>query len=547
VTVDGTPATVNALPPGARQRRAIATTPLPQMSQQIALATLREEASGNARTMILVGRLIGVAALLPLPFLGGSVALRVAVAITVGISLVVGVFVERTIEDPEIGERATLILGPVVSPAIFLAALYFGVFSAVQLFPTLALYFFSRRESTRWAFGLYLANAIFQGAAAALIVGGVIDDPGLITSSQPAMVNAVGHVLVQLGFLGAYVLGRGSHKASREAILKMQKAMQSEQLKEALLAEARQDLDRALAIGTPGRLTDHVLGDYRLGNIIGRGGMGEVYEAWDVRSGGIAAVKLLPHRELDDPHAVERFLREVKAVRGLDSPHVVRVLAASDENAAVPYLVMERLQGQDLANLLRAGTVPPDALLQMLGQVGAALEQAWAQGVVHRDLKPHNVFLCDDGTWKVLDFGVAALDDHSGTLTQGKVVGTPAYMAPEQARGEKVDHRADLYALAAIAYRWLTGRPVCGGKDVHAALYQTVHVMPLQPSALAALHEDVDAALALGLAKDPALRWTAIGDLQGALTSALRGELDPGVRRRAADLIAAHPWGAVRG
>jgi serine/threonine-protein kinase len=155
--------------------------------------------------------------------------------------------------------------------------------------------------------------------------------------------------------------------------------------------------------------------------------------------------------------------------------------------------------------------------------------------------------LCDDGTWKVLDFGVAALDDHSGTLTQGKVVGTPAYMAPEQARGEKVDHRADLYALAAIAYRWLTGRPVCGGKDLHAALYQTVHVMPQRPSSLAELHEDVDDALALGLAKDPHARWTSVGELRDALAAALAGDLDPRIRRRARDLITAHPWGAVRG
>jgi serine/threonine-protein kinase len=154
----------------------------------------------------------------------------------------------------------------------------------------------------------------------------------------------------------------------------------------------------------------------------------------------------------------------VRVVKGLDSPRVVKVLAASDDAAPVPYLVMERLRGQDLAQLLRGGSVSPHVLLAMLGQVGAALEQAWANGVVHRDLKPHNVFLCDDGTWKVLDFGVAALDEHSGTLTQGKVVGTPAYMAPEQARGEKVDHRADLYALAAIAYRWLTGAPCAAAR-----------------------------------------------------------------------------------
>jgi serine/threonine-protein kinase len=517
------------------------------MSQQIAIATLREEATGNARTMIWVGRVIGIAALLPLPFLGGSVALRIGLAITVGISVVIGVFVERAIENPEVGERATAILGPAVSPAIFVAALYFGVFSAVQLFPAVALYFFCRRDNARLAFALYLLNAVAQAIAAALIIPGVVPDPGLITSHQSVMVNTVGHVLLQLGFLGAYMLGRGAQRASKEAIHKMQQAMHSAALKEALLAEARQELDRALAIDAPGRFTDNVIGDYRLGNIIGRGGMGEVYEAWHVTSGQIAAVKLLAVRDSDDPTSVERFLREVRAVKSLDSPHVVRVLAASDEQAPLPYLVMERLQGQDLATLLRGTTVAPSALLTMLGQIGAALEQAWAHGVVHRDLKPHNVFLCDDGTWKVLDFGVAALDDHSGTLTQGKVVGTPAYMAPEQARGEKVDHRADLYALAAIAYRWLTGRPVCGGKDLHAALYQTVHVMPQMPSTLADLPEDVDAALALGLAKNPDQRWTAIGELRDALSAALRGELDPRIRRRAADLLAAHPWGAVRG
>jgi serine/threonine-protein kinase len=547
VTVNEEPATVNALPAGARARRPVPTTPLPQMSQQIALATLQEEQTGNARTMIVVGRIIGIAALLPLPFLGGSAALRIAMAVSVGMSVVLGFAVEKWIDQPARGESATLLLGLLVSPAIFIAALYFGVFSAVQLFPALALYFFSRRESRRWALTLYAANALVQGVFAGLIVSSVIADPGLITSQQPTSVNVTGHLLLQLGFLGAYVLGRGSHRASREAIGKMQQAMQSAALKEALLAEARQDLDRALAIDAPGRFTDQVLGDYRLGNVIGRGGMGEVYEAWHTGSGEVAAVKLLPQRELGDPNSVERFLREVRVVKNLDSPHVVKVLAASDDRAAMPYLVMERLRGQDLSHLLRGGSVSPSVLLTMLAQAGAALEQAWASGIVHRDLKPHNLFLCDDGTWKVLDFGVAALEEHSGTLTQGKIVGTPAYMAPEQARGEKVDHRADLYALAAIAYRWLTGRPVCSGKDLHAALYQTVHVMPLRPSSLAELHEDVDDALALGLAKDPAVRWTTVGDLRDALAGALAGELDPRIRRRARDLIAAHPWGAVRG
>jgi len=546
VTVGDEPATVNALPAGARQRRAMPATPVAGQSMQLALATLREEEADSARTMIYVGRGLGLAVIAALPFIGGSETLRIVMAASVAFAVAVGFWIERLTRTP-FHESTTVILALSVSPGIFAATLYFGIFSAAQLFPALAIYFFSRRESFRWSFTLYAMNAVLQVVFASLFIGGRLHDPGLITSAQPATVNIIGHVLLQMGFLGAFLLGRGSHKASRDAITRMQSAMQAAAQKDALLAEARAELDRALAIDAPGRFSDQIFGEFRLGNVIGRGGMGEVYEAWHTGTGEIAAVKLLARGAVGgDEHAVERFLREVKAVRGLDSPHVVRVLAASDEKATVPYLVMERLRGQDLAQLLRAGSIAPSVLLAMLAQVGAALEQAWAQGVVHRDLKPHNVFLCDDGTWKVLDFGVAALDESSGTLTQGKVVGTPAYMAPEQARGERVDHRADLYALAAIAYRWLTGRPVTGGKDLHAALYQTVHVMPQRPSSLATLPEDVDAALALGLAKDPAARWGTVDELREALDAALRGELDPRMRRRAEDLLAAHPWSAAR-
>jgi len=210
---------------------------------------------------------------------------------------------------------------------------------------------------------------------------------------------------------------------------------------------------------------------------------------------------------------------------------------------------MERLHGHDLAHHLRAGKIPPAGLDEMLAQVGAAVEEAWQHGIVHRDLKPQNLYLADapgKPIWKVLDFGVAALADHSGTLTQDHVVGTPAYMAPEQARGERVDFRADVYALGAIAYRWITGRPVCGGKDLHASLYQVVHVMPQRPSSLADIPDDVDLTLALALAKQPADRFASVSELRAALAAALRDELDPGLRDRARELLLRHPWAAVR-
>ncbi|HEU4613993.1 MAG TPA: serine/threonine-protein kinase [Kofleriaceae bacterium] len=554
--------TAHALPAVAQARRVAAQastppptqgTPGPQVSQQIALATLREEEADSARHMIRVGRLLGVAAAATLPFVGGSEVLRIAFAGAIVIAVGVGFIVERRLRTPGTFRESTMItLGLSVAPAIFIAGLFFGIWSAVQLFPALALYFFSRREAFSSALALYIANLVTQATFAALIISGVMADPGLVRPDLPPVTLAIGHVLLQIGFLGAFLLGRGTYRASRDAIAKMQKAMLLAAQREALLHEARQDLDRALAIDAAGRFTDHTFGSYRLGHVIGRGGMGEVYEAFHTDTGAVAAVKLLAHRELGNPQSVERFVREVRTVQKLSSPHVVRVLAASSEHDEIPFLVMERLRGHDLAHHLRSGKMSPAALIDMLAQVGAALEEAWAKGIVHRDLKPQNLFLADgDGgkpTWKVLDFGVAALDDHAGTLTQGKVVGTPAYMAPEQARGERVDHRADVYALAAISYRWLTGRPVCAGKDLHNALYQTVHVMPQQPTSLVAeLHVDVDAVLAIALSKQPNDRWNSVGELRVTLAAAFDGKLDPRTRRRASDLVAKHPWGAARG
>ena len=541
------------LPPAARMKRAAqaaaAAEPAPHVSQQIALATLRQEEADTTRTMIRVGRLVGGAALLPVPFLGGNTALQIAMLSAILFAIGVGFWIERQLAKAGATEKTTIALALSVSPGIFVASLYFGIFSASQLFPALALYFFARRENFRSAFALYGLNAVTQGVFAAMVIAGVLEDPGLIRADQSRAVMLIGHLLLQIGFLGAFLLGRGGHKASRDAIAKMQKLMLVANQRAALLDESRQDLDRALAIDVPGRFSEQVFGDYRLGNVIGRGGMGEVYEAFHTGTGSVAAVKLLAARELGDAHSVERFFREVRAVIGLTSPHVVRVLAASDESAPIPYLAMERLRGHDLAHHLRSGKMSPAALDIMLAHVGAAVEEAWSRGIVHRDLKPNNLFLVEDGgapLWKVLDFGVATLEESSGTLTQGKVVGTPAYMAPEQAKGEKVDHRADVYAVAAISYRWLTGRPVCSGKDIHNALYQTVHVMPQQPSTLAELHTDIDAALAIGLVKEPADRFATVAELRTAIAAALAGALPDAARDRAAQLLERHPWGAVR-
>jgi len=551
--------TANALPPGAAARRAV-TAPLlaaaslsrpgASTSLEYARATLRDEGAQTALAMIRIGRLVGGACLLALPWFGGGLAIRVALGAAVVFAVAIGFVVERRVRDVErYSDRVMVLLALSVAPATFIAVLYFGVFSAAQLFPAISLYFFARREQLASTIALYAINATAQALFATVIIAHVVPDPGLFRPELPAQDLIVGHLLIQVGHLGAFLLGRRSFRAAQEALEKMQHAMLLAAQREALLVEARQELDRALRIGGPGRYSEHTFGTYRLGDVIGRGGMGEVYEAFHVDTGDAAAVKLLAPRELANPSSVERFLREMRAVRQLASPHVVRVIASSDEGDPIPYLVMERLHGHDLAHHLRAGKIPPAGLDEMLAQVGAAVEEAWQHGIVHRDLKPQNLYLADAPgrpIWKVLDFGVAALIDHSGTLTQDHVVGTPAYMAPEQARGERVDFRADVYALGAIAYRWITGRPVCAGKDLHASLYQVVHVMPQRPSSLADIPDDVDLTLALALAKQPADRFASVTDLRAALASALRGELDPALRERAREQLVRHPWAAVR-
>jgi serine/threonine-protein kinase len=248
---------------------------------------------------------------------------------------------------------------------------------------------------------------------------------------------------------------------------------------------------------------------------------------------------------------VQRFLREAEIAARLDCPHVVRVLEVGTTSGEIPFLAMERLRGEDLANQLRRQRRLPLPEARVLADhIAAGLEAARAANIVHRDLKPHNVFFAEVGTdhrrWKILDFGVSKAGGH-GTLTQGHVIGTPAYMAPEQARGEDVDHRADVYSLAAILYRAITGHPAFSGKDVPTTLYDVVYRVPTQPSLLAPLSTDVDRVLALGLAKERTERFGNAGELAAWFAAAVRDGLTAEQRRRADELVLRHPWGTRQG
>ena len=219
-----------------------------------------------------------------------------------------------------------------------------------------------------------------------------------------------------------------------------------------------------LAEGDEGRYTGQQVGDWQVGGLIGHGAMGDVYTAEGVESRRPAAVKFLRAQHAGDPTSIRRFEREWEIASALRSPHIVQVYDYGLTDEGVPYLAMELLTGRSLGDLLRDGSSLSGAeVLELCGAVGRGLDDLHGAGVIHRDIKPQNIFRVDVGAgrhaWRIVDFGIARLRDDRGTLTGGDLIGTPTYMAPEQASGGELDERTDLYALGAVLYRALVGSP----------------------------------------------------------------------------------------
>jgi serine/threonine-protein kinase len=478
---------------------------------------------------------------------GDPLALRVVCA-GCAITMVGSVWMLQAVRDPaKFSSRR--IIGPAVVIAIgaFGGVYYWGVASPVAAMITYGLYFFSLGSSAPLITTMYIFVALAHGALTVAVITGLIPDRGIISMEHLRTLDQVGILaVVEFLYFITFYTARVSQRVTLDHVSKLEQAVRGVAQREALLAEARAELDRAIAVGGPGRFTDQNVGSFRLGVLIGRGGMGEVYEAHSVTDRREAAVKLLHPGTLADPTHVARFVREAQTAAKLDCPHVVRVLEVGTTSGEVPFLAMERLRGHDLAHQLRRQRRLSLAQADILAaQIAVGLEAAREAGIVHRDLKPHNVFLAETAgmhAWKILDFGVSK-QGGSGTLTQGHVVGTPAYMAPEQAKGEDVDHRADVYSLAAILYRAVTGHPAFTGKDVPTTLYEVVYRVPTQPSMLAPVPGDIDRVLAIGLAKDRRDRFATALELAQWFTAAVRESLTVEQRRRADDLASRQPWG----
>src|SRR5215470_14039791 len=261
---------------------------------------------------------------------------------------------------------------------------------------------------------------------------------------------------------------------------------------------------------------------YHIIEKIGGGGMGVVYKAEDLRLHRFVALKLLPQGVTADSTALRRFEREARAASSLNHPNICTIYEVEEHNHQ-PVIVMEVLDGETLKERIRKGSASTQELLDVGIQSSAALEAAHAKGIIHRDIKPGNIFIVSGGWVKILDFGLAKviasqapeseLDEESLTV-EGIIPGTTPYMSPEQVRGEEIDGRSDLFSLGVVLYEMATGKRPFAGKNRVLLMNAILNAKPAGPSHLnQALPHSLDTIIARSLEKDRAMRYQHAADL----------------------------------
>ena len=287
------------------------------------------------------------------------------------------------------------------------------------------------------------------------------------------------------------------------------------------------------------------LGVYEVTALLGEGGMGQVYRATDTRLKRQVAIKILPPSVAADHDRLARFQREAELLASLNHPNIAGIYGLEESGGATA-LVMELVEGEELSAIIARGPIDVAEALPMAKQIAEALEAAHEHGIIHRDLKPANVQVREDGTVKVLDFGLAKAIESietagtsapmSPTITSpavtrlGVILGTAAYMSPEQAKGRVADRRADVWAFGAVLYEMLTGRRAFEGEGVPETLAKVIHVDPAWEALPEGLAPSVVALLRRCLAKDPKKRMRDIGDVGLALDGSFDLPLTASVR-----------------
>lgn len=440
------------------------------------------------------------------------------------------------------------VYGLVCVASVLAGSVHLGIFSLAMMAGCLGVYFFGLSDDAFSGLLIYVTLSIGYLVLVVLGVSGVLPLEHAIIPLQnpdrPALfaLGIGAEVLLGLTFL----LARRSRRATREAFERLERAALQIRQRDALLNEARAEFNLARA-GKVGRYTDKLVGNYKVGEIIGRGAMGEVYLAHDATTGQEVALKFLHASMYGEQDYLERFFREAKVATTLRSRHVVKTLGRGQADDGAPFIAMEFLRGVDLAERLRdEKRLELPEVVELVEQVASALTEADGAGIVHRDIKPQNLYWSGpEAIWKILDFGISKVREATAQLTQGAALGTPSYMSPEQAQGIDVDHRSDVFSLGVVAYRSLTGRPAFTALDSAVTIYNVVHVQPMAPSDSGApISPDVERVLGLALAKERTRRFPSASAFATALASAAKNQLAPRIARDADRLLAEQPWGS---
>jgi Tol biopolymer transport system component len=317
-----------------------------------------------------------------------------------------------------------------------------------------------------------------------------------------------------------------------------------------LLAQPSADGFLAVPPEAP-RLTGHRLGPYTLGDLLGSGGMGEVYRARDEALGRDVAIKILPARFAGDPERLARFEREARLLAALNHPNIAAIHGV-ERTGALRGLILELVDGETLAQRLRRGPLPIAEAVAVAAAIADGLEAAHERGIVHRDLKPANITVTGDGAVKILDFGLAkALARADGAespapasneTADGRLLGTPAYMSPEQARGKPVDRRTDVWAFGCVLYEMLTARAAFDGDTAQDTLAAVLAHQPDLARLPPATPANVRRLLARCLAKDPRHRLRDMGDARLELADATTDAVVEQPRRQPSRRGRAAPW-----
>jgi eukaryotic-like serine/threonine-protein kinase len=516
--------------------------------------SLRIEEAQRIRGFARIVSLLSALALVCLPWLGGVMWSRLFCGLSLLILLLVSMWVWVRAQEPKrYSPKILRIFGITCVVSSIAIDYYFGVFSPVIVVLNLGISFFGMIDDSRHARRICFAAIGIHFLLAIGVLTGVVHEYGLLSTVNTSLEERIFMLfMIPIMLSVTYWQSRINRGATHQVLKRLQEATHIAWQRKAQLDEANQQLDMMIHAGKKsGRYSEMYAGYYLLGEVIGRGAMGEVYAAEHIETKEPAAAKLLHSSVLETPELLQRFLQEGQITSQLVTPYIVKVFEIGEAEDGAPFIAMELLVGHDLSwHLRRKHQLGLHATQQLVHQVCQGLSVAHEAGVVHRDLKPQNLFLAVTANkskiWKILDFGVCKHIDQATDMTHHGLIGTPSYMSPELARGQDADVRSDIFSLAAVVYRVLTGRLPFLALDTPQVLFEIMYRMPESPRLLVpTLPGDLELFLAIALAKKPKERWANVNEFSLAFERACKQTLPESDRRRAHQLLAHHPWGKL--